>query len=795
MTGDRERFRAVMALVDKALDLPEAERDAVLRKCDDDGVRAEAVRVLNADARAGDFLSESMVHRARPGVVIGPFCLVSLLGRGGMGEVWVAERTSDFEQRVAVKVLPVAADEAAVARFRRERQILARLLHPRIAKLIDGGVTRDERPWLAMELVDGIDVMKHAEREALDIDARLRLFVEICEAVQFAHQNLVVHRDLKPSNVLVTRAGEPKLLDFGIAKLMESDDRELTRTNERPMTLEYAAPEQVRGEAVTTASDVWALGVMLHELLCGARPYAASGSRVDVERAILASAPSRPSAVATDAKIRRRLRGDLDAIVLKAMRRDPRDRYPSAEALATDVRRHLEHAPVSARGGARSYVLRATIRQHRVAFAVSALVLASLIAGLASTLWQARRARDEARRAGEAQDFLISMLHTFDPHEAGGRAITERDILERGEARVAELRDEPEVQARLLRAFGETWYGLAEMKRAREPAERALALERATPGRRIDLADTLILVGDIDFEEGDLQSSVRRFEEALSIARQVEGPGGLTVARALNELAGSERRLTRYVEAETLRRRSLAIYEERRGSDDAATLGVMNDLAVLLGDEGRFAESADLQRRTCEHMARTLGENHPDTLSCWTNLARDLVELGKADEADGILVDVRDRQVKVFGDDWADLAFTLQWRGVALDARGRPNDALAVLDDAIDRVTRQGGPEHVQVASILVWRARVLVHLGRLAEAEASARRAIAIAMARLGEEHATVGRARLVLGDALLGEGRDDEARAELRRAAPTLGRALGASHVETKRAEAALARAESAP
>ena len=522
MTTERDRFRVVMDLVDAALDLPAAERDAMLaRDCADDDVRAEAKRLLDADARAGDFLDEPAAHRIRAGAMIGPFRLATLLGRGGMGEVWIGERVSDFEQKVAVKLLPIG-DDSATARFVRERQILARLAHPRIAKLLDGGVTAEGRPWLAMELVEGLALMDHVTTNDLDIDARLALFVEICDAVQFAHQNLVVHRDLKPSNVIVTTAGDPKLLDFGIAKLLESDDHGLTKTNERPMTLDYAAPEQVRGDVVTTASDVWALGVILHELLTGVRPYGAT-SRVDLEQAILAAAPTRPSSSATSRSDKRELRGDLDAIVLKAMRRDPTERYASVEALATDVRYRLDHAPVVARGGARAYLIRTAMRRHRVAFVVSALVLTSLVVGLVSTLWQARRAREEARRAEQAQEFLISMLRAFDPREGGDKPITQRDILERGEARVSELSAQPEVQARLLQVFAETWYGMGEYDRAKIPGERALEIERRKLGSRssIEVASTLIVLGDIDFEKGDFVASARKFEEALSIAREV----------------------------------------------------------------------------------------------------------------------------------------------------------------------------------------------------------------------------------------------------------------------------------
>ena len=791
MTTDRARFARVMALVDEALDVPAAEREAKLSACEDEDVRDEARRLIEADARADGFLDEPAAKRAREGAVFGPFRLVSLLGRGGMGEVWIAERTgADFEQQVALKLLPMTDDDAAVARFRRERQILARLAHPRIAKLVDGGVTDEGRPWLAMELVEGEDLSSHAKHHALDVEARLRLFAEVCDAVQFAHQNLVVHRDLKPSNVLVTKDGEPKLLDFGIAKLLESDDRELTRTNERPMTLDYAAPEQVRGQAVTTATDVWALGVMLHELLTGARPYRGA-DRLEVERAILAATPTRPSSSITDGKTKRRVRGDLDAIVLKAMRADPKDRYPTAEALAADVRRHLDHAPVEARGGARSYLLRAAIRRHRVAFVVSTIVVVSLVSGMASTLWQAHRAREEARKARQTQDFIISILQAFDPHKAGGKTITQRDILERGEARVSELGDEPEVQARLLQVFAETWYGMDEFERARGPAKRALAIEERVFGKdSVDAAKTTLLLGEIDYEEGDYAKAQTTYAALVPVFTKLEGDDGLELARTLTNLAGCDRRFTRYADAERHRRRALDIYTKRLGDGDPTTIDVRGDLAVLIGDEGRFAEALALLEKTCPAFARTLGEAHPYTLRCRTNETRDLIELGRFAEADAVLQDVRGKQLAVHGDDFVDLAFTDEWRALALDGLGRGDEALALLDDAVARRVKVAGAETPEVAMMRVRRAGVLRHVGRLEESESDARRAIEIATSKLGPDHAIVGRGRYELGSTLLREGRVSEARDELGRAIDILRKALGEDHVETARARAALPR-----
>jgi serine/threonine protein kinase len=790
---DEERLRAAMDLMDAALDRPPAEREALLAACDDPAIRAKARELLAADDRAEGFLSQPATGALASeadlaGTLVGSFRLDSLLGRGGMGEVWVGVRESaDFEQRVAVKLLPFAADEAAAVRFRRERRILARLSHPCIARLLDGGVTPEGRPWLAMELVDGVGLLEHCGD--LDVEARLRIFVQVCDAVQYAHRNLVVHRDLKPSNILVTKAGEPKLLDFGIAKLLARDDDEpLTRTNERPMTLDYAAPEQVRGDPVTTASDVWSLGVVLHELLSGVRPYGTtSKNRLETEQAILAATPSRPSARATDDALRRELRGDLDAIVLQAMRAEPKERYASAEELGADVRRYLEHAPVAARGDATGYVIRAMVRRHRAAFAFSAVVLASLVVGLVGTLWQAHRAREEARKAEKAESFLVDMLRAFDPEQAGGKPITQRDILARGEKRISELDDQPDVQARLLEVFAETWYAIEAYDEAKVAAERALALERRTSGpRSIEVAKTLDLLGNVEFEKSSFGAAESRLDDALAIARGVEGPNGLTVATILNDLAGVKRRTIDYAAAEKLRRQALGIFHVRVGDEDPRTVAVMNDLAVLLGDEARFAESAELQDRACKLFVRVRGAANPDTLVCRSNLARDLVEEGKAADGERILADVQTSQARVLGDDWPDIPHTEELRGRALVALGRAADAVLVFEDAARRARKSG--DDVEVASVLTYESLALRDASRLADAESTARRALGMCCDRLGDEHASTARARWALGTILAAEGRAADARVELRAALALQEKRLGPSHPETARTRAAL-------
>jgi serine/threonine protein kinase len=815
---ERERLRAAMDLVDELFDLPEGEREAVLERAEPE-VRADARRLLEADARKDGLLSGPLgallpsalksfepsdrSRGAHEGTAVGPFRLVRRLGEGGMGEVWVAERTgADFRQDVAIKLLHVRGDAAATAaRFRLERRILARLSHPRIARLLDGGTTEDGRPWLAMELVEGLSLTEHCATRSLAVEDRLRLFAEVCDAVQFAHRNLVVHRDLKPSNILVDGNGEPKLLDFGIAKLLQEDDDDspatLTRTGERPMTPDYAAPEQVLGEAVTTATDVWGLGVILHELLTGARPFVGShGSAGAVERSIVEAAPTKPSSNAAGKALRRRLKGDLDAIVLKALRRRPEERYPSAEALASDVRRHLDGLPVTARGETASYLLRSFVRRYRAAVSVSALGLAVVLAGLVGTLWQAHRAREEARKAEQVQEFLLALLQSFDPLEQGGRPVDERDILVRGEERLPrELGDRPDVQAKLWRAFGRTWFNMGAYDRAKPAAEHALALERTVLGPRSDEeAQTLLLLGDIaGVQRADLGEADRAYADACSILRETRGRDDLVAVNACASDSGIKRIEGEFPAAEKLSSEYVATVRRVLGERAPDTLDGICNHALLLGEWGRLDEAVDIYRRTNPILSEVEGAKHPNALWARHNLARFLLDLGNAEEAETILREVEADMVLVYGEDYGQLALAWRTHARALDALGRSDEAVALLDRSIERWTRVVGARSDQVASSMEARAIALRHLGKLHEAEAAARQSLDLHVALAGDNF-VAARTRSVLGSVLLDEGRTEQAREELSRALTVQEQVLWPGHPYAVTTRAELARAEAA-
>jgi eukaryotic-like serine/threonine-protein kinase len=811
---EKGRFREAMDLVDELLDLPPGQREALLERADPD-VREQARKLLEADAQEGAVLSRpagallpsalhsleraGAVRRSRKGERVGPFRLVSLVGEGGMGEVWVAERTdADFEQRVAVKLLRSRGHAATLeARFRLERRILARLSHPLIAKLLDGGMTDDGVPWLAMELVEGLPLTEHCASKALDLEERLRLFLEVCDAVQFAHRNLVVHRDLKPGNILVGASGEPKLLDFGIAKLLEDDPDDtpaaLTRTGERPMTPDYAAPEQIRGDAVTTATDVWALGVILHELLTGVRPYRRTlDSPGNVERLILEAAPQRPSTSSGDPALRRRLKGDLDAIVLKALRRQPEERYPSAEALAADVRRHLEGLPVLARGDAASYLLRSFVRRYRVAVTVSSLGLFVVLAGLVSTLWQARRAREEARKAEQVEEFVLGLLESFDPTQHVGRQVDEREILERGEERMTrELADRPDVQAKLLRVFAHTWLKLGVYERARPAAERALLLERATFGPRSDEeAQTLVTLAEIlGVQRTHFDEAASDYQLACGIFHETRGKDDLTAATACADVGGIRRGQGRFAETIRLSDEHLAVLRRVLGERSPGTLIALYNRALALGEWGRLDEAVDLSRRTIPPLEEVLGRKHPETLQARHNLGRFLLERGQPVEGEAILREVQDDTIEVLGERYGLLALFWKTHARALDALGRSDEALPLYDRSIELWTSMYGKDSDQVASSIEFKAVALWHLGRLAEAEGLARQALDAHLAIAGENHNSA-RTRAALGAVLIDEGRADEARAQLSQALAVQQKFLLPTHPDIAFTRAQLAR-----
>ncbi len=612
-----DRWEEVERLFDQAVALPPLERAAFLDEAcgNDDALRSEVEALLAADEGADAFVDDMGEQVVGPalaralderdpllGSIVGPYKIEERVGVGGMGTVYRASRADGaFEQTVALKVVRVDLRPDLRARFLAERQILARLDHPAIARLHDGGLTQDGRPWLAMDYVDGLPITQYADEHRLSINERLELFRRICRAVAYAHQNLVVHRDLKPSNILVTASGDVKLLDFGIARLMDEGAEGVTVAGSGPMTPEYAAPEQVRGTGITVATDVYALGILLYELLTGRRPYRMSSRiRHEVERVILEEEPTRPSTAVErppsreerapetadtlsrargvdPPALRRRLSGDLDVIVLKALRKEPDQRYATANDFEQDVERHLTGRPVRARPPTLLYRADRYVRRHRLAVAAAVTIAVLAIAYLVTVTYQSAvvaaerdRAEVEARKSDEVASFLLSLFIASQPEVAQGTMPTARDLLERGAERASALAGEPEVRAEVLSVIGRAYLqlGLHEqadsiLTSARAELEALGAEGRANPS----YASVINNQAALAVARGEYAAADSLFGEALQVKQDL-GLRGAESARILGNMGTLASTQGRHDDAVARYRSALAIFEREVGEDD-----------------------------------------------------------------------------------------------------------------------------------------------------------------------------------------------------------------------------------
>jgi non-specific serine/threonine protein kinase/serine/threonine-protein kinase len=582
-----ERWKQVEAAFEQALDLATSERTAFLEKtCNsDEELRRVVESLLESHASAGDFIDEPSLlissedlrddaEHVPAGQLIGAYRIISDVGRGGMGAVYLAERADEqYKKQVAIKLIKRGMDTDSVLRhFRNERQILASFDHTNIARLFDGGTTKDGLPYFVMEYVEGVPIDQYCNAHQLSINDRLKLFREVCAAVSYAHRHTVIHRDIKPSNILVTNEGLPKLLDFGIAKILtagENAEALMTVTGMRPMTPEYASPEQVHCEPVTTASDVYSLGVVLYELLTGTSPYRlTSRAPSDIERAITEEEPTRPSTVITEkdphSPIRnpKLLKGDLDNIVLMALRKEPARRYQSAEQLSEDIRRHLENRPVLARKDTMGYRASKFLRRNKLAAAAALLILVSLVVGLIATTWQAHRATVQKARAERRFNDVRQLAHSvlFDYHDAiknlpGATRVRERlvkDALTYLDSLTTEASGDSALQRELAAAYervgdvrGEAFgASLGDRAGATDSYKKALlireALVAAAPHdmqNRRDLAASYRKIGDQFLDTTDAASGIEYLRKSLSIYSEIamEQPARVDLRRDLAE--------------------------------------------------------------------------------------------------------------------------------------------------------------------------------------------------------------------------------------------------------------------
>ncbi len=804
----------------EALERPAGERGAFLdsRCAGSPMLRAEIDSLLAAHEEhemAGGFL-EGVDHErgaallaspevAEAGRQVGPYRLLGELGRGGMGVVHLAERAEGgFHQRVAIKLIKRGMDsEAIIQRFLRERQILAGLDHPNVARLLDGGVTDHGQPYFAMELVDGEPLTAYCDSRRLGLPERLGLFEGACRAVQYAHGRLVIHRDLKPSNILVTADGQIKLLDFGVAKLLAGGEEmaTLTEAGIHPLTPEYAAPEQVRGDPVTTATDVHALGLVLYELATGHLPYGGEGSsREELERAVCEADPEPPSRKPIMA-MPRSLRGDLDAVVLMALRKEPGRRYGSAEALAEDIRRCLNGQPVQARPDSMGYRTAKFIRRHKVGVGAAVAAAMSLVIGLFGTTWQAAvaarerdRARLEAERAEKVKEFLVGIFRASDPAESKGQEITAKDLLVRGTERIEqELSGQPEVQADLLQIMAISFRSLGRLDQSRTAVERSLQLLRAVHGEEHpQIARGLEILGGILYQSDDLAAAERVRREAVAMNRKLLPADSVQLAESLAGLGVVLDQRANLAESESVHREALAIRQAKLGPEHPDTVRSVMQLADVQYSQGNYGAAVELHQQAVFLRRKLHGDLHPEVDRALTSLGRSLVSAGDVTAAEQAFREALSIRRKVRGEEHPLMSQGILFLAMALHTKGDLVGAEAMYREglALDRKLR--GEEHSDVATSLANLAQVLADRGRFAEAMPLFEQAAAMNNRLTGPEHPFMARTLEQHGAALSAQGKAREALGLLAKSLAIYGARYGQEHPRTASALMKLAEAK---
>ena len=808
-----ERWAQVEPLFDAALDLPPSERPAYLDEAcsGDPALRATLDRLLDASdsddgllGRSAPAVFDSLLDgitagSSLVGARVGPFRITGEAGHGGMGTVYVAERDDQFRQRVALKVVRtgLGADDHLLRRFVEERQILASLEHPNIARLVDGGVTDDGVPWFAMEYVEGTPISRYCDDRSLSVEARLRLFIEVCGAVEFAHRNLVVHRDLKPSNILVTPNGSVKLLDFGIARLLAGDDGQAqsaapaTRTGLRAMTPEYASPEQIRGGLISTVSDVYSLGVLLYELLAGRRPYRVTDrSPAEIEHAVLHLDPEPPSvSVArngtdsaaarstTPAKLIRSLRGDLDTIVLTALRKEPERRYASVERLAADVGRYLDGLPVTARRDRWSYRTQKFVRRHPLAVTSAVLFAAFLVTFTALTMLQSRRVARERDKATQLAGFLTNLLGAPEPWYGRGSSVTVSELLDSATRTLdSSLTDEPEVRAHLLGVMGEAYWGLGLFDKSRRVLDSAIAVRLRASDGKADVAMTQTFLAQVVLEQEDFPAAESLARAALATRRRHFPDGDTELTTPLVVLGDVLRLIGRPKEAEPFLLEAVSIQRAQRPILPLRLALTVNKLGHVHLARGEYAAAESLYREALALRRSALPENHPDVALMYVNLG--LALHGRGDTAaEGLVRRGLEAKLRVFGDAHPEVALDRMSLGDILIDAGQLAAAESLFVHALAAQRQVFGPSHQRIARSLIGLARIDLERGNGPSAERRMRQALLIWRRLLPDSDPRVAETQALLGRSLVMTGRVNEGEALLTAAVPVLESAVGKS------------------
>ncbi len=742
-----EQWQSIKSLFEKALTLPEEERAAFVKNAagSDEQVRNKVLDMLRADSGPDSFLEDSCFDAALfweaeakkedyYGRRVGLYRIEAHIGEGGMGNVYLAAREDDFHKKVALKILKRGMDtDTLLKRFRQERQILANLDHPNIARLLDGGSTEDGLPYLVMEYIEGQPLTEYCDERRLGLVERLRLFMKVCRAVEYAHRNLVVHRDIKPSNIIVDKDGAPRLLDFGIARILDPDDaghREWTMEGSRVSTPEYASPEQLRGRAITTASDIYSLGVLLYKLLTGRRPRR-SGSGIGGDE----RPPQRPGLIVRNTgeappgmsaeKLSRRLYGDLDNIILKALNREPERRYASVGQFAEDIDRHLRGMPVLARGDGASYRMMKFAGRHRWAIGAVVTIFLTLVGAVVGVSRQAAIAENEANKAGHTLEFVKKMLSAADPLESG-RELTVEQLLDAAAGRIPEeLAEQPAIESDIRSILGEAYQNL-----------------------------------------GIYEKALTQFEANRALIKKMGWHGTEKEANAYRQLAVGVHYLAEYSRADSLYRKALEIYRQAGDTLSAAYGTALNDFGTLPLDQGNYEKAIDLFKKSLRISRLTMDKNDVQIGITYNNLALAYEGFGAYARADTAYK----RALEIFrlnyGDEHPEIANTLNnYAFVKLNV-GDTLASLKLHERALAMYGRLAGEKYPSYGKTLHNVAAVNYYLRNYKTARENEEKVIELFKIYYREDHPNLASAYFLMGRILNAVEQFDKARKYLNKA-----------------------------
>ncbi|MGI9289460.1 MAG: tetratricopeptide repeat protein [Pseudomonadales bacterium] len=799
-----QRWQQILTILDEVFELPTEEHLTFLHQAcgSNPDLYRQVEALLKAESDAPTFLDRPALelmqsflstgasyHQAQiPDYTdrcIGPYRLCDEIGRGGMGVVYRAERTEgSFDQQVAIKLLSNWENrEMRLDRFQREQQLLASLNHPNIAQLYDGGLTEEGQPYIVMEYVRGEPINHYCDQHQLSIDARLNLAMQVVDALHYAHRNLVIHRDIKPSNILVTEDGQVKLLDFGIAKLLDDETRpaaiDLTQTGEQLMTPGFAAPEQLRGQIVSVATDIFQLGLVLYELLTGRHAFREqAGSFYELARSICEGTPTRPSLIVNQQVENRdgraqqdslkqppgtlsplrgerltqwskKLRGDLDAILLKALRNEPEMRYSSMEALGADIQAYFEARPVAAREKGVRYRLGKFVRRNTLAVIAGASIGALLIAYAATVTVQANRihsaleqSRVEAHKAQQVSDFIIDIFKVSDPNVSGIETVTVRELLDRSQERIHDqLEDAPEIQAQMLHVLGEIYYSLGSYKESAVLQESALQIRRRLPPKQnLALASTLTQLAFSYNSTDKYDEAQKLLEEALAIHRAI-GIESVEQAEILNALGEAQRLQANHEQAEALYREAIAILRQVTNGDHSELATGLHGLAMLQRLQGDAAKAEANSREAVEIFRTVLGESHSYYTVGLNGLGLLLAYLERYEEAEPLHLRALNIQERILGKEHPYVAHTLRYLGFLAYRQRQLEAAEGYYRRALSVQKKIDGGESATVALALSGLGTVLTQRGEYEEAESVFAAMLEMDRAIFSPDSPTIGR------------------------------------------------------